>query len=165
MLMQQQYREKKFTKYSELISCLLVVRKNNEQLMKNHQARPTSVAVVPEVNAVDNHRHNKSGRGRNNERGHGRRKYHRPKNTHQKNGRNNEQALNVEHVCYRCGGKCHWSRTPKHLGEPYMKFRLKSEVHLTNKSDPGREAICDARGQEQLGSDRQCDKARTKSGS
>ena len=59
--MQQQYREKKFTKYSELISCLLVVRKNNEQLMKNHQARPTSVAVVPEVNAVDNHRHNKSG--------------------------------------------------------------------------------------------------------
>ena len=61
MLLQQQYRERKFTKYSELISCFLVVEKDNKLLIKNHQARPTSVAVVPEVNVVDNHRHNKGG--------------------------------------------------------------------------------------------------------
>ena len=54
--------------------------------MKNHQARPTSAVVVPEVNDVDNHRHNRGEKGRDNERG------LRPKNTHQKNKRNNKQA-------------------------------------------------------------------------
>jgi hypothetical protein len=41
VLLQQQYRERKFTRYSELISCLLVAEQNNELLMKNHQSRPT----------------------------------------------------------------------------------------------------------------------------
>ena len=36
VLLQQQYRERKFKKYYELISCLLVVEQNNEHLMKNH---------------------------------------------------------------------------------------------------------------------------------
>ena len=36
VLLQQQYRERRFTKYSELISCLLVAEQNNELLMKNH---------------------------------------------------------------------------------------------------------------------------------
>ena len=36
VLMQQQYAEHRFTKYSGLISCLLVVEQNNELLMKNH---------------------------------------------------------------------------------------------------------------------------------
>ena len=94
MLLQQQYRERKFTIYSELISCLLVAEKNNELLMKNHQARPTSAAAVPEVNVVDNHKHNRDGQGRNNERGCGRgyRQNLRPKNIQKKNRRNNEQA-------------------------------------------------------------------------
>ena len=41
VLLQQQYRECRFTKYLELISCLLVDKQNNELLMKNHQSRPT----------------------------------------------------------------------------------------------------------------------------
>ena len=36
MLLHQQYRERRFTKYSELITCLLIVEKNNELLLKNH---------------------------------------------------------------------------------------------------------------------------------
>ena len=36
VLLQQQYRESRFTEYSQLISCLLVVEQNNELLMKNH---------------------------------------------------------------------------------------------------------------------------------
>ena len=36
VLLQQQYRERRFTKYSELISCLQVAEQNNELLMKNH---------------------------------------------------------------------------------------------------------------------------------
>ncbi|XP_031120989.1 uncharacterized protein LOC116024238 [Ipomoea triloba] len=40
MVLQQQYREKCFIKYSQLISCLLVAEQNNELLLKNHEARP-----------------------------------------------------------------------------------------------------------------------------
>ena len=36
VLLQQQYRERRFTEYSQLISCLLVAEQNNELLMKNH---------------------------------------------------------------------------------------------------------------------------------
>ncbi|KAG2672077.1 hypothetical protein I3760_13G022300 [Carya illinoinensis] len=36
VLLQQQYRERKFKKYSELISCLLLAEQNNEFLLKNH---------------------------------------------------------------------------------------------------------------------------------
>ena len=41
VLLQQQYRERRFTEYSQLISCLLVAKQNNELLMKNYQSRPT----------------------------------------------------------------------------------------------------------------------------
>ena len=40
VLLQQQYRERRFTEYSQLISCLLVAEQNNELLMKNHQSVP-----------------------------------------------------------------------------------------------------------------------------
>ncbi|XP_031280998.1 uncharacterized protein LOC116139472 [Pistacia vera] len=40
MLLQQQYKEHNFKKYSELISCLLVVEQNNELLLRNHQIAP-----------------------------------------------------------------------------------------------------------------------------
>ena len=52
VLLQQQYRERRFTKYSELISCLLVAKQNNELLMRNHQSRPTASEPFPEVNAI-----------------------------------------------------------------------------------------------------------------
>jgi hypothetical protein len=42
LLLQQQYRERSFKKYSELISCLLVAEQNNEFLMKNHQSMSTN---------------------------------------------------------------------------------------------------------------------------
>lgn len=61
ILPQQQYREKYFKRYSELISCLLVTEQNNEILLKNHEARPIGSTPFPEVNAsiYDN-----SGQGR-----------------------------------------------------------------------------------------------------
>ncbi|XP_074352020.1 uncharacterized protein LOC141691180 [Apium graveolens] len=70
MLLQQQYRERGFTKYSELISVLLLAKQNNELLMKNHQARSTGSTPFPEVNVVTSNefgRNNQFGRGR----GHG----------------------------------------------------------------------------------------------
>ncbi|XP_019172608.1 PREDICTED: uncharacterized protein LOC109168017, partial [Ipomoea nil] len=49
MVLQQQYREKSFTKYSQLISCVLVAEQNNE-LLKNHESRPTGSNPFPELN-------------------------------------------------------------------------------------------------------------------
>ena len=63
VLLQQQYREKGFRKYSELISCLLVAEQNSKLLMKNHEARPTGSAPFPEVNAETYHPYNGQSRG------------------------------------------------------------------------------------------------------
>ena len=52
VLLQQQYRERRFTKYSELIACLLVDEKNNELLLQNHKSRPTGFKAFPEANAT-----------------------------------------------------------------------------------------------------------------
>ena len=68
MILQQQYRERGFKKYSELISCLLVAEQNNELLMKNHESRPTGSAPFPEVNVAT---HGPSFRGQSHGRGRG----------------------------------------------------------------------------------------------
>ncbi|XP_073119805.1 uncharacterized protein [Henckelia pumila] len=52
VLLQQQYCERGFKKYSELISCLLVAEQNNDLLMKNHQLRPTGFTQFPEANGT-----------------------------------------------------------------------------------------------------------------
>ncbi|GKD56618.1 uncharacterized protein Tco_1290005, partial [Tanacetum coccineum] len=65
MLLQQQYRERGFKKYCDLISCLLVAEQNNELLMKNHETRPTGTAPFPEANvATLNNQNRGRGRGR-----------------------------------------------------------------------------------------------------
>ena len=51
VLLQQQYQEKGFKKYSDLISCLLVAEQNNGLKMKNLEVHPTSVAPIIEMNA------------------------------------------------------------------------------------------------------------------
>ncbi|XP_019246370.1 PREDICTED: uncharacterized protein LOC109226020 [Nicotiana attenuata] len=114
MLLQQQYREMGFKKYSKLISHLLVAEQHNELLMKNHESRPTGSCPFPEVNETNFHQA-KRGRGRGPSRGHDRGR-----------GRN----FNHENACYRCGGKGHWSRTcrtPKHLVELYQASLKKTE--------------------------------------
>ena len=52
VLLQQQYRERRFTKYFELIACLLVAKQNNELLLKNHQSCPTGSIPLPKANAT-----------------------------------------------------------------------------------------------------------------
>ena len=72
VLLQQQYRERRFTEYSQLISCLLVAEQNNELLMKNHQSRPTGSEAFPELNAISSQNY---GRGRGRGRGRNSRQY------------------------------------------------------------------------------------------
>ncbi|XP_070035985.1 uncharacterized protein [Nicotiana tomentosiformis] len=69
IVLQQQYREKGFKKYSELISCILVVEQHNALLIKNHKAPLTGSAPFPEANLVVIDP--KSERRQNNYRGHG----------------------------------------------------------------------------------------------
>ncbi|XP_051137559.1 uncharacterized protein LOC127255850 [Andrographis paniculata] len=52
MVLQQQYRERGFQKYSELITCLLLTEQNNELLLKNHESRPTGANPFLEANAI-----------------------------------------------------------------------------------------------------------------
>lgn len=52
IVLQQQYKERNFTRFSELITTLLLAEKNNNLLMKNDQARPTSTRALPEANAI-----------------------------------------------------------------------------------------------------------------
>ena len=68
VLLQQQYRDKGLTKYSELITYLLMAEQNNELLMRNHEARPTGSAPFSEVNVTS---FNNFGHGRGHSRGHG----------------------------------------------------------------------------------------------
>ncbi|XP_074323144.1 uncharacterized protein LOC141660082 [Apium graveolens] len=136
MLLQQQYHERGFTKYSELISVLLLAEQNNELLMKNHQARPTGSTPFPEANVMTSNefgRNNQFGRGRGRGRGrefrrgcsrgrsfgHGRGSTHRTysnfkrKPHHQKWTKNegqikgNTMEKRVESICNHCGIKGH----------------------------------------------------------
>ncbi|XP_019086963.1 PREDICTED: uncharacterized protein LOC109127146 isoform X1 [Camelina sativa] len=53
ILLQQQYREKGFKTYANLISCLLLAEQNNELLMMNSALRPPGIAPLPKVHKVD----------------------------------------------------------------------------------------------------------------
>ena len=165
VLLQQQYRERGYTEYNQLISMLLVAEQNNELLMKNHQSRPTGSAPFPEVNAAsfrvnatssggDNYK-----RGRDHKRGRWNRKcknhggqFHNqvPRhnsgpsfknvNRHKGKAHMNNAPRNSDGACHRCGGNGHWARTcrtPKHLVDLYQAS-LKVKGVETNFLDQAR---------------------------
>ncbi|XP_021769891.1 uncharacterized protein LOC110734153 [Chenopodium quinoa] len=135
VVLQTQYREKGLTKYSELKSCLLVAKQNNELLMKNHELRPVGSTPFPEANVTTHHGKeninrdysSSSGRGRGRGRGRGQWRgcgrghgYGRGRGFHFKNSHSHQKwerrddKVNKERsgtdICYRCGVKGHWSR-------------------------------------------------------
>nr|XP_016507570.1 PREDICTED: uncharacterized protein LOC107825252 [Nicotiana tabacum] len=155
MVLQQQYREKDFKKYSELISLFLVAERNNDLLMRNHENQPTGYTSLLEVDDMYSHyakREKGRGpiRGRGHGRGHGRRQgrnylavnHPLKKNNHQKwKGKNEKPKANSSEIeCYRCGGKGHWTniyRTSRHLAELYQTS-LKNkgpEVNFVSNND------------------------------
>jgi len=66
IVLQQQYRNSRYTKYSELSEVLYVAEQQNEVVMNNHSARPTGSIAVPKAHAnVAKSSHNrKRGRGK-----------------------------------------------------------------------------------------------------
>ena len=100
VLLHQQYRERRFTKYYELIAYLLVAKQNNELLLKNHQSRPTGSIPLPEANATiqvnrcgrgHGHRYYGQGRGRGRYNSWNQDNYNRSQN---KNNTSNNHKLN-----------------------------------------------------------------------
>ncbi|XP_024186344.1 uncharacterized protein LOC112191201 [Rosa chinensis] len=73
MVLQQQYRERNFARFSEFVTVLLLTEKNNDLLLRNDQARPTDTRAVPlpEANAIAHLENNRASRNRG--RGRGRR--------------------------------------------------------------------------------------------
>ncbi|TMW82259.1 hypothetical protein EJD97_006399 [Solanum chilense] len=130
VILQQQYSEKGFQKYSELISCLLVAEQHNALLMKkNHEVRPTGAAPLPKANVVeacdqsevkrDDHWGNNNARGR----GKDKRRY-----TNRRGGGQNKREMNSQNNpsrsnCHCCGMKGHWKnecRTHEHFVRLYQ---------------------------------------------
>ena len=152
LVLMQQYREKRFTKYSELLSCLLVAEQNNELLMKMHGLRDSGTAPAPEALASGfkptNKKNKQKKKGKNkgalqpqsqlhkNQRGKG----HAPQqSTWKRQDSNNDQTHTQkvwEDVCARCGLEGHWSkrcRTPKYHADLYKANILKkTESHSTS---------------------------------
>ncbi|XP_068339014.1 uncharacterized protein [Pyrus communis] len=71
----QQYKERGFIEYNQLISVVLVTEQNSELLMKNHQSRLTGSTPFPEMNdfslkvTITSSHGNNYKRGRGNKRG------------------------------------------------------------------------------------------------
>ena len=145
ILLSQQYRECKFTKYSELISCLLVAEQNNKLLLKNHQSRPVGSSPLPEANAAYHQGGRGRGRGRAPYRGRGRgrgnnntwtRESQNPKQNEGQSNQSNRgrpprgnQNGPKKTFYKKCGMSNHWAntcRTPKHLAEAYQ-YMLKGK--------------------------------------
>nr|XP_033515522.1 uncharacterized protein LOC117279982 [Nicotiana tomentosiformis]XP_033515523.1 uncharacterized protein LOC117279982 [Nicotiana tomentosiformis]XP_033515524.1 uncharacterized protein LOC117279982 [Nicotiana tomentosiformis] len=146
MVLQQQYREKGFKKYSELISCLLVAEQHNALLIKNYEARPAgstlfSVANLGTIDPKSEKRKNNyrgrinicgRGKGRNNN-CHGGGRYKQENNK----GSQNNPSKGKGNVCHRCCMKNHWARiyrTPQHFAKLYQASikgkQNKVEIHL-----------------------------------
>ena len=162
VLLQQQYRERGFTEYNQLIFVLLVAEQNNELLLKNHQSRLTGSAPFPEVNATSLEVNTISSGGNNHKRGYGhmrgrwngKGKNHgvqfpdqiprhnsgpsfKNVNRHKGKAHMNNAPRNSKAACHRCGGNEHWARTcrtPKQLVDLYQAS-LKEKGVETNFLD------------------------------
>ncbi|XP_049372427.1 uncharacterized protein LOC125837332 [Solanum verrucosum] len=134
----QQYREKGFKKYFELISHLLVAEQNNNLLIKNHE-KPTRSESLPEVNEAYAH-HARRGKGPGHDHGCGcgcgcgrghnygqeRKKIHGVNHSSNKNHIQKEKGKDEKRRagCFRCGGRGYYARdcrTPKYLIEIFQE--------------------------------------------
>ena len=160
MVLQQKYRERNFSTYTELIECLLLAEANNELLLKNSEMRPPGTAPLPDIsklaiepkkesNLVQHNDHPGPNRGRSQGRGRGSFKAHgrgRGRGTTPGFSRGRGRGRSVSFKpqikadrCHRCGMGNHWAkncRTPKHLCELYMES-LKRNPEANMVRDPG----------------------------
>lgn len=129
VLLQQQYREKKFQKYTELSSHLLVAEQNNDLLMKNHENRPIGSASFLEVNDVHAH-HARRGKGRGSGRGRDDQERNPVPGVNNSSNKKRKDEKREAVTCFRYGGKEHYPRdchALKHLVNLYQASLKKKE--------------------------------------
>ncbi|XP_070677884.1 uncharacterized protein [Malus domestica] len=148
----------KFTKFLDLIFVLLLAEKQNQLLMKNHQARPTGSNFALEAHATysSTHKRRKNRRGRGNGRqaqtwaqgqqsaAPKRRNVTQqrppltPKVPNFKNkGKAPVQAASTElDMCYRCGSKDHWSRVCRVFLEAIAKYHSRCQSNFAHMDHP-----------------------------
>ncbi|XP_074359753.1 uncharacterized protein LOC141699832 [Apium graveolens] len=116
------YKKRKFTKFGDFLSTLLIAEQNHESVIMNHQSRPIKSAPLPEVNnmlfqrKVRGKGYRGGGRGQDRYRrgrSHGHfRPYnnsgHRKWQSESQSKRKAPQEGKTENVCYRCGIDGHW---------------------------------------------------------
>ncbi|XP_020258661.1 uncharacterized protein LOC109835076 [Asparagus officinalis] len=152
-ILMQQYRERKFKKYSELHSTLLMAEQNRELLLATHNLRPAGSAPLPEAHMFSSQKQKKKHKGKFNK---GKAPKWQARCPPQKN--NPPQSSNSEgkkkwkkkttelssipkntweDKCHRCGMTGHWSRncrTPRHLQDLYLASQKSPvETNLVEK--------------------------------
>jgi hypothetical protein len=126
MILQQQYRQRGFTIYSELIKTLLQVERHDELLLWNSNKGPMGSKPLPEVHANTHNRKQKGAiQNGNPKTSNAKNKRKRQNKPHSAKGKDNSKSnRDKSKNCERCGcynhptKKCH---TPKHLVELYLK--------------------------------------------
>ncbi|KAL0409695.1 UNVERIFIED_CONTAM: hypothetical protein Sradi_1903900 [Sesamum radiatum] len=147
-----------FKTYSELISCLLVVEKNNQLWLNNHHIRPTrskpyteNLVALLEANATSSRkgrdRYHGSPQGHSYGHGRGRGNHHNTwinLNIQKNNGnkaKNQQEKTTNGDLCHRCGMFGHWSHTcsmAQHLVKLYQaSVKTKGKEVETNFIEVG----------------------------
>jgi uncharacterized protein YecT (DUF1311 family) len=114
IVLQKQYRNSKYHKYSELSEVLSIAEQQNEVLMSNHSTRPTGSIVVPEAhaNVVESSGNRKWGRGKGKWKGK-RGALFKGKGKRKPKGKIGPEKERGDHIgeeqgeCYRCRAKGH----------------------------------------------------------
>ena len=129
IVLQQQYRQRQFSTYSDLISVLLTADQTNELLLKNHDLRPAGSKALSEGHAnskkIIGHFKGCKRRQEYNPRMGGR-KFNRPRKSnfgpnHDKEKKPKKETN--ESIFHHCGMTGRWSRTcrtPKHFVDLYQ---------------------------------------------
>ena len=109
IVLQQQYQQRQFATYSDLISVLLTAEQTNELLLKNHDLRPTGSKALPEAHAnsekIIGHFKGYKRRQEYNPR-RGGRKFNRPRKSNFGPNHDKEKKpkkVTNESICHRCG--------------------------------------------------------------
>ena len=129
IVLQQQYRQRQFATYSDLIYVLLTAEQTNELLFKNHDLRPAGSKALPEAHAnsekiIGHFKGYKCKQEYNPRRGGI--KFNRPRKSNFGPNHDKEKKpkkVTNESICHRCGMTGHWSRTcrtPKHFVDLYQ---------------------------------------------
>lgn len=127
-ILQQQYRERHFTVYVELIQTLLQAEIHRELMLWNNQQRPLGSAPLPEVHANTQHKPKNDVHTKNYQRNsHGKNKHRHNKRQMPRvsnKGKNISKQRTDKQHCQKCGCFNHIIkkyRTPSHLVDLYLK--------------------------------------------